>query len=126
MAKKRPPGWKKHEKQQDASTFKMTTGEEAQREIQALFDRMDRNPENFGGWGYFDSDGNEFEDLSFLNASRGSASSENVSSPENLDAVECWFLADMLEKQQQQDNEDYSATVAKLRRMAERITTTGR
>lgn len=40
---------------------------------------------------------------------------------ETLDAVECWFLADMLEKQQQQDNEDYSATIAKLRRMAEKI-----
>ena len=45
---------------------------------------------------------------------------------ESLDAVECWFLADVLEKQQEQDNEDYSATITKLRRMAERIATTGR
>lgn len=38
-----------------------------------------------------------------------------------LDAVECWMLADLLEQQGARDGEDYSATVGKLRRMAERI-----
>lgn len=38
---------------------------------------------------------------------------------ETLDAVECWFLADLLEKQA--DGEDYSTTIGKLRRMADRI-----
>lgn len=38
---------------------------------------------------------------------------------ETLDAVECWFLADLLEKQT--DGEDYSATIGKLRRIADRI-----
>ena len=45
---------------------------------------------------------------------------------ESLDAVECWFLADLLEQQATRDGEDYSATIGKLRRMAEKITTTGR
>lgn len=40
---------------------------------------------------------------------------------ETLDAVECWFLADLLEKHQEHDKEDYSATITKLRRMADRI-----
>lgn len=45
---------------------------------------------------------------------------------ESLDAVECWLLADLLEQQGARDGEDYSATVDKLRRMAERISSTGR
>lgn len=45
---------------------------------------------------------------------------------ESLDAVECEYLADLLEQQGARDGEDYSATVAKLRRMAERIIRTGR
>lgn len=38
---------------------------------------------------------------------------------ETLDAVECWFLADLLE--QQPDPEQFTDTVAKLRRMAEKV-----
>lgn len=40
---------------------------------------------------------------------------------ETLDAVECWFLADLLDQQQERDGEDYRATSAKLRRMAEKL-----
>lgn len=43
-----------------------------------------------------------------------------------MDAVECWFLADLLEEQGKREDADYSATVEKLRRMGERITRTGR
>ena len=42
---------------------------------------------------------------------------------ETLDAVELSFLADLLEQQGAADGEDYSLTVAKLRRMAERAAT---
>lgn len=42
---------------------------------------------------------------------------------ETLDAVEASFLADMLEQMAEHDGEDYSLTVAKLRRIAERATT---
>lgn len=45
---------------------------------------------------------------------------------ESLDAVECLFLADLLDQQQERDGEDYRATSEKLRRIAERITRTGR
>lgn len=45
---------------------------------------------------------------------------------ESLDAVECSYLADLLEEQGTRDGEDYSLTVDKLRRMADRITRTGR
>lgn len=40
---------------------------------------------------------------------------------EKLDAVECLYLADLLEQQAGKDGEDYAATVGKLRRMAERL-----
>lgn len=45
---------------------------------------------------------------------------------ESLDAVECEYLADLLEQQGQQDGEDYTPTIEKLRRIAERIIRTGR
>lgn len=45
---------------------------------------------------------------------------------ESLDAVECLFLADLLDQQQERDGEDYRATSEKLRRIADRITRTGR
>ena len=47
---------------------------------------------------------------------------------ESLDAVECWFLADLLEREAQTRNEEeaFMPTVEKLRRMAERITRTER
>lgn len=45
---------------------------------------------------------------------------------ETLDAVECSYLADLLEQQATRDGEDYSSLIEKLRRMAERITRTGR
>lgn len=72
--KKRPPGWEKHQEKKrlekigppPAAGFTMYHGEEAREAIGALLDRMEKNPENFGGWGYFDKDGNEHEDLSFL------------------------------------------------------------
>lgn len=45
---------------------------------------------------------------------------------ESLDAVECEYLADLLEQQGARDGEDYSPTIGKLRRMADRIIRTGR
>lgn len=62
MAKKRPPGWKKKETRQKVEV----TIHEGQEGLEALLSRLEKNPENFGGWGYLDADGNEYEDLSFL------------------------------------------------------------
>lgn len=45
---------------------------------------------------------------------------------ESLDAVECEYLADLLQQQAARDGEDYTPTIEKLRRMAERIIKTGR
>lgn len=47
---------------------------------------------------------------------------------ESLDAVECWYLADLLEADAKSRNEEEALmpTVEKLRRIAERITRTGR
>lgn len=45
---------------------------------------------------------------------------------ESLDAVECEYLADLLEQQGARDGEDYTPTIEKLRRIAERIIRTGR
>lgn len=78
MAKKKAPGWKKHQERKELEKFGpparpgfvSLSGEEARRGIEVLLDRMEKNPENFGGWGYFDSEGNEYEDSSFLNVSR--------------------------------------------------------
>jgi hypothetical protein len=75
MAKKRAPGWQKKQKNQnreqaeDGSVvpgFTMLHGEDAQEGLNALLARMEKNPENFGGWGYFDAEGNERENLDFL------------------------------------------------------------
>ena len=76
--KKRPPGWEKHlEKKRlekygplTAPGFVTFEGEEARSNLAALLERMEKNPENFGGWGYFDAEGNEYEDLSFLEEAR--------------------------------------------------------
>lgn len=75
MAKKRPPGWQKKQEQKNrervdwpppAPGFTMLEGEAARDGLRQLLDRMERNPENFSDWGYFDADGNERESLDFL------------------------------------------------------------
>lgn len=75
MAKKRPPGWQKKQEQKNrervdwpppAPGFMALHGEQAREGLQQLLERMEKHPENFGGWGYFDAEGNEHEDLSFL------------------------------------------------------------
>lgn len=40
--------------------------------------------------------------------------------------MECEYLADLLQQQAARDGEDYTPTIEKLRRMAERIIKTGR
>lgn len=40
--------------------------------------------------------------------------------------MECEYLADLLEQQGARDGEDYTPTIEKLRRIAERIIKTGR
>lgn len=47
---------------------------------------------------------------------------------DSLDAVECLYLADLLERdaKSRNDEEACAATVEKLRKMAQRITETGR
>lgn len=75
MAKKRPPGWQKKQEQKNrervnwpppAPGFVSLEGEDAREGLRQVLERMERNPENFGGWGYFDAEGNEHENLDFL------------------------------------------------------------
>lgn len=68
MAKKRPPGWQKKQgtKKSEGSSagpnFTMLEGEEARAGLDALLERMEKNPENFPMWGYSDADGNDHEE----------------------------------------------------------------
>jgi hypothetical protein len=53
MAKKRPPGWKPKDKKQDVPNVHIYAGEDAEQSVQALLERMEKNPENFlfgGSW----------------------------------------------------------------------------
>jgi hypothetical protein len=59
MAKKHPPGWKPKDKKQNTVGVQIHAGEDAQKSVQALLERMEKNPENFvfgGSWSSEDTE----------------------------------------------------------------------
>jgi hypothetical protein len=60
MAKKRPPGWKPKDKKENTVGVQIYAGGDAEQSIQALLERMEKNPENFVFGGSWSSEDNKF------------------------------------------------------------------